>query len=252
MPRKAAKRARTVERDWRATLFVWRGHLEIHSPDEHQIAWRGAWLGTDDDTMPTETALKASANTFELTVETFDHEQITERSNAKYVGTEFEGQEVDGGSDMVFEAMEMILGGADEEDPEGRKAFFQLDGLFEMQFGGSYKLDNGDGLEDTSDDTHRWEVRTWPKAAPGEVECATHAAVAAVGTTPFGRFVSLGTIDGSTMTLARRYIADDDPRAAWASPAAVLDACLDDAQLEEEEELALADIPAKLPWKVDS
>ena len=46
------------------------------------------------------------------------------------------------------------------------------------------------------------------------------------------------------MTLARRYIADDDPRAAWASPAAVLDACLDDAPL------ALADIPAKLPWKV--
>ena len=46
------------------------------------------------------------------------------------------------------------------------------------------------------------------------------------------------------MILARRYIADDDPRAAWASPAAVLDACLDDAPL------ALADIPAKLPWKV--
>ena len=48
------------------------------------------------------------------------------------------------------------------------------------------------------------------------------------------------------------YIEDDDPRAAWGSPAAVLDACLDDAQLEEEEELALADIPAKLPWKVDA
>ena len=46
------------------------------------------------------------------------------------------------------------------------------------------------------------------------------------------------------MTLARRYIADDDPRAAWSSPTAVLDACLDDAPL------ALADIPAKLPWKV--
>ena len=248
MPRKAAKRARTVERDWRATLFVWRGELDIGgSPDTGpQVSWRGAWLGTDDDAMPTEAELQASANTFELTTLPFDHEQITERSNAKYVGTEFEGQEIDGGSDMVFEAMEMILGGADEEDPEGRKAFLQLDGLFEMQFGGSYKLDNGNGLEDTSDDTHRWEVRTWPKAAPGEVECATHAAVAAVGTTPFGRFVSLGVIDGSTMTLARRYIEDDDPRAAWASPAAVLDACLDDAPL------ALADIPAKLPWKVDA
>ena len=68
MPRKAAKRARTskpVERDWRSTLFVWRGELEIGgSPDTGpQISWRGAWLGTDDDAMPTDTALKASANT---------------------------------------------------------------------------------------------------------------------------------------------------------------------------------------------
>mgnify|MGYP003316301546 CR=1 FL=1 len=144
---------------------------------------------------------------------------------------------------MVFEAIDMILGGMDEEDPEGRKAFLQLDGLFEMKFGGSYKLDNGDGLEDTSDDTHRWEVRTWPKAAPGEVECATHAAVAAVGTTPFGRFVSLGVIDGSTMTLARRYIADDDPRAAWASPAAVLDAVLGEGPLALDE-ILLPDLHA--------
>ena len=74
-------------------------------------------------------------------------------------------------------------------------------------------------------------------------------AVAAVGTTPFGRFVSLGVIEGGGMghmTLARRYIADDDPRAAWSSPAAVLDALLGEGPL------ALADIPAKLPWKVDA
>ena len=267
MPRKAAKRARTVERDWRATLFVWRGELEIGgSPDTGpQISWRGAWLGTDDETMPSDAALKASANTFELKTEPFDEEQIYEKTKASLAkasaeaaaaGKDFLAKELVAGDPAdasdIFECIEMILGGADDEDPEGRKAFFQLSALFEMQFGGSYKLDNGDGLEDTSDDTHRWEVRSWPKAAPGEVECATHAAVAAVGTTPFGRFVSLGAIDGSTMTLARRYIADDDPRAAWASPAAVLDACLDDAQLEEEEELALADIPAKLPWKVDA
>ena len=117
---KPAKRARTepAERDWRTTLFVWRGEVDaepsIQSKDRElgaptpSITWQGAWLGTDDGTMPTEAALQASPNTF----------------------------------------------------------------------------------------------------------------------------------------MARRYIADDDPRAAWASPAAVLDACLDDAPL------ALADIPAKLPWKV--
>ena len=87
MPRKAAKRARTskpVERDWRNTLFVWRGVLGVGgSPDTGpQISWRGAWLGTDDDTMPSDAALKASANTFELKTEPFDHEHIYEKTKA--------------------------------------------------------------------------------------------------------------------------------------------------------------------------
>ena len=264
MPRKAAKRARTskpVERDWRNTLFVWRGVLGVGgSPDTGpQIWWRGAWLGSDDDAMPPYGALEMSANTFELKTEPFDHEQIYEKSKASLAkasaeaaaaGKDFLARELVAGDPAdasdIFEGIEMILGGMDEEDPEGRKAFFQLSALFEMQFGGTYKLDNGDGLEDTSDDTHRWEVRAWPSTPPGEVDRATHAAVAAVGTTPFGRFVSLGVIEGSTMTLARRYIEDDDPRAAWSSPAAVLDAVLGDGPL------ALDEIPAKLPWKVDA
>ena len=237
MPRKAAKRARTskpVERDWRATLFVWRGELEIGgSPDTGpQISWRGAWLGTDDDTMPSDADLKASANTFELKTEPFDHEQIQEKANATLVGTEFEGEEC-GGTEIVFEAIDMILGGMDEEDPEGRKAFFQLDGLFEMKFGGSYKLDNGDGLEDTSDDTHRWEVRSWPKAAPER----SSARLMPPSQPSARRPSALSSASAPSMAapwLARRYIADDDPRAAWASPAAIDG--LDDAQLEEEED----------------
>ena len=66
---KPAKRARAepAERDWRATLFVWRGELEAEpsiqmkhadcGPPTPSITWRGAWLGTDDETMPTEAAL---------------------------------------------------------------------------------------------------------------------------------------------------------------------------------------------------
>ena len=256
MPRKAAKRARTskpVERDWRATLFVWRGELEIGgSPDTGpQISWRVPWLGTDDDAMPSDAALKASANTFELKTEPFDEEQIQEKSNAKLIGTEFEGEEC-GGSEIVFEAIDMILGGMDEEDPEGRKAFFQLDGLFEMKFGGSYKLDNGDGLEDTSDDTHRWEVRSWPKAAP-ERSSARLMQPSPPSATPFR----------SLRKPRRHRWQHHDARAPLhrrRRPARGLGVArgrarcaLDDAQLEEEEEEpAAADIPAKLPWKVDS
>ena len=47
------------------------------------------------------------------------------------------------------------------------------------------------------------------------------------------------------MTLARRYIADDDVRTAWDSPTAVLDAVGTGP-------LALDEIPAKLPWKLDA
>ena len=70
--------------------------------------------------------------------------------------------------------------------------------------------------------------------------------MASVGKTRFGRFIGLGVIDRRTMTLARRYIADNDPRVAWASPAAVLDAVLGEGPL------ALAEIPAKLPWRVEA
>ena len=52
----------------------------------------GAWLGTDDDAMPSDAALKASANTFELKTEPFDEEQIQEKSNATLARRKFEAK----------------------------------------------------------------------------------------------------------------------------------------------------------------
>ena len=93
----------------------------------------------------------------------------------------------------------------------------------EVSFTGSYKLDNGDGLEDFSDIEHT--IDAWD--GPPSHHPATHswAVVGAIGSTPFGNFISLGRLDrtdgrGGSMvdgdytrlTLARRYIADDDPR----------------------------------------
>ena len=245
MPPKAAKRARTakkpVERDWRATLFVWRGELFPDSDAECRVEWIGNWLGTDDDTMPSVAALEASGNIFLLETEPFDDEEIIAKGQASLAAKGIEGEVAH--SDIIFEGIEMQLGGVDEEDPEGRKAFFALEALYEMKFEGSYKLDG----EMVEDDEHRWTVRSHkvdlPEERGGAGMPGDHAAVAAVGTTPFGRFISLGVIEGTVMTLARRYIDDDDPRTAWASPEAVLDAVLGDAPL------LLADIPAKLPWK---
>jgi len=245
MARKSAKRARTarVERDWRATLFVWRGALDTasHTCGAPMLEWKGAWLGTDDDSMPSDADLKASPNTFELETEPFDEEAIRakgERDMNDAGVTEGDVAE----PDVLFECIDMQRGGADEDDPEGLKAFFVLPGLYEMEFSGSYLLDNGDGLQRTEDTEHKWAVRT--------DKDDTFAAVAAVGTTPFGRFVSLGVIEGETMTLARRYIDDSDPRIAWTSPDAVLDAVLGGGD-DFAAGLDLAEIPSKLPWKVE-
>ena len=89
-------------------------------------------------------------------------------------------------------------------------------------FTGEYKLDNGDGPADYSDLEHEIFAYNGP---PGHHPAAhSWAVVGACGDTEFGRFVSLGVLDGevsggvpgddtySRLTLVRRYIAEDDPR----------------------------------------
>ncbi len=86
-------------------------------------------------------------------------------------------------------------------------------------FKGSYKLDNGDGLEDYSDNSHTICLQEGPPVGTPFGDSGW-VSVAARGTTPFGQFVSLGKMvrtgfagNGEhILTLARRYIADDDPR----------------------------------------
>ena len=98
----------------------------------------------------------------------------------------------------------------------------------EVSFTGSYKLDNGDGPEDFSDLEHT--INAWEGPPSHHPACHNWANVGAVGNTPFGRFVSLGRLDRppnpdgtnsggqsiggiyTRLTLARRYIAEDDPR----------------------------------------
>lgn len=76
---------------------------------------------------------------------------------------------------------------------------------------GSYLLDQGGGLghETVKDLEHEYLC----KRQPGSQSEVTH--MIALGNTPFGRFVSLGKIEGDILTLARRYVADDDPRSQW-------------------------------------
>ena len=95
---------------------------------------------------------------------------------------------------------------------------------------GSYKLDQGDGLNSYSDISHEFHLRSTND------DEGSDGIVGACGNTEFGRFISIGVLEprGSTaqLILARRYIADNDPR----------------AKLTAAEVAALAGLHSGAPW----
>ena len=214
------RRQREEERDWRATLFVWRGVLEV-SDARDRVRWGGVWVGTDTDTLPDsgDTAYENSKNEFDLQSRVYR------------------------GKDEI-EILESCVEPADMEDLG--ELFWGLEHLGDIKLTGSYQLDQGDGRG------HHTYTDDWHDMI---VSCrGQYAVVASCGSTEFGRFVSLGYVDGTEMVLARRYVADDDLRAAWRTPKDVLNGTdwgiLEDGQESFDPE-ADGVLVAKLPWRVE-
>ena len=118
--------------------------------------------------------------------------------------------------------------------------------------GGSYKLDNGDGLSDYQDERHVFHLLELREPDDPKPCCI----VGACGMTEFGRFVSLGRMtmgtDGPMLTLARRYVSDDDPRAKL-SAKEVLALVFSNVAKKELIEERFDEAPWEaLPWKVES
>ena len=207
------RRQRDEERDWRATLFVWRGVLGVS--ETNSLTWDGVWEPTDTDALPDDSAYVDSKNDFALRTRMM------------------------GGDDL--EILETCILGPDME--RLGDLFWGLEHLGDIKLTGSYQLDQGDGRghQSYSDD---WHDMTVSIRGP-------YAVVAACGETQFGRFISLGYVDGQDMMLARRYVADDDSRAAWRTPKDVLNGTdwgiLDD----DEESFDPEAVAAKLPWRVE-
>lgn len=124
-----------------------------------------------------------------------------------------------------------------------------------VSFTGSYKLDNGEGPADFTDIKHEIWAHNGPPAH--HPSTSSWAVVGACGDTEFGRFVSLGRLDQKAdgcipggeqytrLTLARRYIADDDPRKEMSAK----DVALRVASCGNDE--GVIDVPwLALPWKV--
>ena len=117
-------------------------------------------------------------------------------------------------------------------------------------FAGSFKLTTGNGLEDCSDIEHVICVQEGP-AMGGPMGESEWVNVAGCGTNRFGKFLSLGKMvrDGGddVLTLARRYIADEDPRCAMS----VQDVLGRVSGEEEGPEMWACEEPwLALPWKV--
>ena len=209
------RRQRDEERDWRASLFVWRGVLAV-SDERNSVLWGGYWEPTDTDTLP---GFNISKNEFGLQTRVY------------------RGQD-------ELEILETCVEPADMEDLG--ELFWGLEHLGDIKLTGSYQLDQGDGRghHTYTDDWHDMAV-----SIRGQ-----YAVVAACGDTQFGRFVSLGYVDGQEMVLARRYVADDDVRAAWRTPKDVLNGTdwgiLEDGQESFDPE-ADGVLVAKLPWRVE-
>ena len=211
------RRERDEERDWRATLFVWRGVLGV-SDFGNSVTWRGVWVPTDTDTLPDsgDTRYENSKNEFDLQSRVYR------------------------GQDEV-EILESCVEPKDMEDLG--ELFWGLEHLGDIKLSGSYQLDQGDGRghHTYTDDWHDMAV-----SIRGQ-----YAVVAACGDTQFGRFISLGYVDGQEMMLARRYVADDDVRAAWRTPRDVLNGTdwgiLEDGQESFDPEA----VATKLPWRVE-
>ena len=217
------RRQRDEERDWRATLFVWRGVLDVSRSGAGLpcVTWGGVWVPTDTDTLPDsgDKRYEDSQNEFTL-------------RSRNYVEQD------------AIEILESCVEPADMENLG--ELFWGLEHLGDIKLTGSYQLDQGDGRghHAYTDDWHDMAV-----SIRGQ-----YAVVAACGDTQFGRFVSLGYVDGQDMVLARRYISDDDVRAAWRTPKDVLNGTdwgiLEDGQESFDPE-ADGVLVAKLPWRVE-
>jgi len=205
------------DEDWRDTLFYWHGKVSWVGGERNVMTWRGTWLSSVSSHMPPAADFAASFNFFELN---FDVD--AER------------------------AQHLARGHTDLELFRGLRGEFRGHYLMEPPDGTGYR-------RAYRDDSHQFHIETHLEDPPPEVQTAApppppgnapappfamfvvpqaprqprlpgpYALVAARGSNEFGTFVSLGHArrarsgadDSVELTLARRYVRDDDSRWRW-------------------------------------
>lgn len=179
---------------WRDTLFIWQGPLDIDK-DKKKVHWKGKWIGCEecpdpkDVEMPSESDFSESELTFEVMGD------ITLAKKKK-------------GDALLFHRIRFKDGKWDLQEEEGE---------------GEKKVVNKYG-----DDKHLVHLASIDKAAVLiKRDVYVKQVATATGVNAFGHFVSAGTVTVAApassdesdtteekliLTLARRYIEDEDVR----------------------------------------
>lgn len=172
--------------DWRTTLYWWRGALRWLGAGTMTLQWSGTWVPS--------TVATASPPTDE------DYERNSSNAFVARVNVNPDRAAM----------CELLATGSAEP---------QLIAGIAGKWLGHYMMDNdGSGtFQRYSDVRHDFTIAALPTEAGDPATCC-----AAVGSTLFGPFISVGVIErrgasdrGLRLTLVRRYIDDSDPRASW-------------------------------------
>jgi hypothetical protein len=189
--------------NWKETLFVWDGILSIVDKDESKddsssasatggvaINWEGTWVGcVAADATQVETPKRGA----------FD----------EYVS-----------SDHKFNVMGSAVQGSNDEKEEKNDSGTAIGGdasllyVANMTDGIGYDLGDGSEKKNHKDTIHNMYLSTlrWKGNLRDQVENV----VFAMGENEFGPFISVGWLRvGNRVTLARRYIDEDDERVKW-------------------------------------
>lgn len=180
-----------MTKNWRETLFVWDGILSFVEDDDNdaaagdKIKWEGTWVGVDSaDAHKVDTPKRGAFNR-------------------------------DVSSDNTFEVIGRAVKGEEEDKPEqdgagvlGRNA----SALYKANMidGAGYDLEekkHQDAVHNVYLSTLRWN---------GNLRDQVENIVFAIGENEFGNYISVGWLRvGNRVTMARRYIDEDDERKEW-------------------------------------
>ena len=221
-----------TKEDWRRTLFVWDGILSFvegegtkvkkvegggagadadadeaeaeergtgADPDVLRVRWRGTWIGSDvADAVEVRSPKRGAFDQYVSSDHAFAVEGDV--SGMATTTTTRDDDDDDNGGNA----------GGDDGDA------YAIRHRVDMTGGSGYELGEGDGKRTHLDDRHDVHFLSPTLRWSGKVKNQLANLVLAIGENEFGHFLSVGWLRvGNRVTLARRYVDDDDVRSGW-------------------------------------